>query len=210
MKILVEHKAFPVFLLLCICLVFLQTIYLNKKRDNDLLIHGVNVQSFHDVQNLKLQDLDQSTKRRLKEKRNISFSKTLTRRLPNAIIIGVKKCGTRALIEYLRLNPNIRAAGPEPHFFDRYYHLGLDWYRKKMPKSYGGHLTIEKTPRYFVTKEVPARIYNMSKSIKLILVVRNPVTRAISDFTQAVSKGEYNNNITFQSKAIRRNGTVNL
>ena len=51
------------------------------------------------------------------------------RRLPQALIIGVKKCGTRALLEYLRIHPNIRAPGPEPHFFDRYYHLGLDWYR---------------------------------------------------------------------------------
>jgi hypothetical protein len=79
-----------------------------------------------------------------------------------------------------------------------------------MPKTHDGQLTIEKTPRYFITKEVPERIYNMSKSIKLILVVRNPVTRAISDFTQAVSKGEYNSNVTFYSKAIRRNGTVNM
>lgn len=54
---------------------------------------------------------------------------TLTRKLPNAIIIGVKKCGTRALLEYLRLHPNVKATGPEPHFFDRYYHLGLEWYR---------------------------------------------------------------------------------
>lgn len=51
------------------------------------------------------------------------------RRLPQAIIIGVKKCGTRALLEYLRLHPSVKATGPEPHFFDRYYHLGLDWYR---------------------------------------------------------------------------------
>ena len=58
-----------------------------------------------------------------------SISKKPMRRLPQAIIIGVKKCGTRALLEYLRLHPDIRAPGPEPHFFDRYYHLGLDWYR---------------------------------------------------------------------------------
>ena len=51
------------------------------------------------------------------------------RRLPQAIIIGVKKCGTRALLEYLRIHPDIKAPGPEPHFFDRNYHLGLDWYR---------------------------------------------------------------------------------
>jgi len=50
-------------------------------------------------------------------------------RLPTAIIIGVKKCGTRALLEYLKLHPLVRAPGPEPHFFDRFYSRGLEWYR---------------------------------------------------------------------------------
>ncbi|KAK6025372.1 hypothetical protein OSTOST_08734 [Ostertagia ostertagi] len=48
---------------------------------------------------------------------------------PTAIIVGVKKAGTRALLEFLRLNPNIRAPGPEVHFFDKNYHKGLEWYR---------------------------------------------------------------------------------
>jgi len=51
------------------------------------------------------------------------------RRLPQAIIIGVKKGGTRALLEFLRIHPDVRAPGPEVHFFDRHYHRGLDWYR---------------------------------------------------------------------------------
>ena len=51
------------------------------------------------------------------------------RRLPQAIIIGAKKAGTRALLEFLRIHPDVRAPGPEPHFFDRYYHKGLTWYR---------------------------------------------------------------------------------
>ena len=57
-----------------------------------------------------------------------------------------------------------------------------------MPKSSDGQLTMEKTPSYYVTKEVPARIYTMSKDTKLIVVVRDPVTRAISDYTQTRSK----------------------
>jgi len=52
-----------------------------------------------------------------------------TRRLPAAIIVGVKKGGTRALLEYLKLHPDVRAAGHEVHFFDRHYDKGLDWYR---------------------------------------------------------------------------------
>jgi len=52
-----------------------------------------------------------------------------TRKLPEAIIIGVKKGGTRALLEFLKIHPDIRAPGPEIHYFDRYYEKGLDWYR---------------------------------------------------------------------------------
>ncbi|KFV02767.1 Heparan sulfate glucosamine 3-O-sulfotransferase 3B1, partial [Pterocles gutturalis] len=44
------------------------------------------------------------------------------------------------------------------------------------------------TPSYFVTKEAPARISSMAKGTKLIVVVRDPVTRAISDYTQTLSK----------------------
>ncbi|KAK1794262.1 hypothetical protein P4O66_011158 [Electrophorus voltai] len=53
-----------------------------------------------------------------------------SKRLPQAIIIGVKKGGTRALLEFLRVHPDIRAVGAEPHFFDRNYDNGLDWYRQ--------------------------------------------------------------------------------
>lgn len=51
------------------------------------------------------------------------------RRLPQALVIGVKKCGTRALLEFLRIHPDIRAAGSEIHFFDKYYCKGLSWYQ---------------------------------------------------------------------------------
>lgn len=52
-----------------------------------------------------------------------------SKRFPQAIIIGVKKGGTRALLEFLRIHPDVRAFGAEPHFFDRFYDKGLEWYR---------------------------------------------------------------------------------
>ena len=51
------------------------------------------------------------------------------KRLPKVLIIGVKKAGTRALLEFLRVHPSIESPGPEPHFFDRHYHRGIEWYR---------------------------------------------------------------------------------
>ncbi|XP_066596803.1 heparan sulfate glucosamine 3-O-sulfotransferase 5 [Prorops nasuta] len=115
----------------------------------------------------------------------VHFSRT-NRHLPQAIIIGVRKCGTRALLEMLFLHPQIQKAAGEVHFFDRddNYAKGLEWYRKKMPYSFRGQITIEKSPSYFVTPEVPERIRAMNASVKLLLIVREPVTRAISDYTQ--------------------------
>uniref|UniRef100_A0A8D0GSD4 Sulfotransferase n=1 Tax=Sphenodon punctatus TaxID=8508 RepID=A0A8D0GSD4_SPHPU len=110
------------------------------------------------------------------------------KRLPHAIIVGVKKGGTRAVLEFIRGHPAVRALGTEPHFFDRNYQRGLDWYRSLMPRTLETQITMEKTPSYFVTKEAPRRIFNMSRGMKLIVVVRNPVTRAISDYTQTLSK----------------------
>ncbi|XP_036165525.1 heparan sulfate glucosamine 3-O-sulfotransferase 2 [Myotis myotis] len=111
-----------------------------------------------------------------------------TKRLPQALIVGVKKGGTRAVLEFIRVHPDVRALGTEPHFFDRNYGRGLDWYRSLMPRTLESQITLEKTPSYFVTQEAPRRIFNMSRDTKLIVVVRNPVTRAISDYTQTLSK----------------------
>ncbi|EDL17245.1 mCG52197 [Mus musculus] len=64
-----------------------------------------------------------------------------TKRLPQALIVGVKKGGTRAVLEFIRVHPDVRALGTEPHFFDRNYGRGLDWY------SVGVFLGLCKTSR---------------------------------------------------------------
>lgn len=110
------------------------------------------------------------------------------RQLPSALIIGIKKGGTRALLEFIRLHPDVRAAGSEVHFFDRHYRKGFQWYRKHMPPTLEGQITMEKTPSYWVTREAPRRLQHMNPAAKLLVVVRDPVTRAISDYTQASSK----------------------
>ena len=57
-----------------------------------------------------------------------------------------------------------------------------------MPPTVSGQVTIEKTPSYFITKAAPSRVFNMSRDTRLIVVVRDPVTRAISDYAQASAK----------------------
>lgn len=64
-----------------------------------------------------------------KQLNNTNSPKYGNKKLPNALIVGVKKGGTRAVLEFIRIHPDVRALGTEPHFFDRNYDKGLDWYR---------------------------------------------------------------------------------
>lgn len=58
-----------------------------------------------------------------------------------------------------------------------------------MPLTIGDQLTIEKTPSYFITPGVPQRLcHYLSRDVRLIVVVRDPVTRALSDYAQTRSK----------------------
>ena len=110
----------------------------------------------------------------------------LHQHLPHVIIIGVRKGGTRALLEFLNLHSQIAAVKAEMHFFDddENYSLGLDWYRSRMPYARDDQLTMEKTPAYFSVDTVPRRIHRMNRTCKFLLIVRDPTERAISDYTQ--------------------------
>ncbi|RNA34416.1 heparan sulfate glucosamine 3-O-sulfotransferase 6 [Brachionus plicatilis] len=116
----------------------------------------------------------------------------LKKRLPDAILIGAKKSGTRALLTFISIHPNVSAANPEIHFFDKYYHLGIDWYRSQMPFATQNQIVIEKTPKYLVDPKVAQRVYNMNKNVKLIVILRNPISRAISEFVQTQWKQKRN------------------
>ncbi|XP_041360182.1 heparan sulfate glucosamine 3-O-sulfotransferase 1-like [Gigantopelta aegis] len=105
-------------------------------------------------------------------------------RLPKCILIGVSKAGTSALLFFLNMHPKIRISQKEVHYFDlmQYYDQGLKWYKEQMPPSYADQITIEKTPSYFVSFKVPSRIHRTDSSMKLMVIVREPVSRAISQY----------------------------
>ena len=115
------------------------------------------------------------------------------RRLPQCLIIGNFKCGTRELIDFMSLHPRIEIRDTpfyEVSFFDRNYGKGLEWYRKNMPCSFSDQITVEKSPNYLHDVNAPSRIHRMNSSIKLIALVREPVSRAISWFTFQKSRME--------------------
>ena len=128
-------------------------------------------------------------------------------RIPNVLIIGAKKCGTTALKDMLNFHPQIQAFG-EIHYFDRNIKKGLRWYRKFFKDAdCNVPVLLEKTPAYFATPRVAERVERMNDSIKLLLILRDPVTRLVSDFLHCQAVGEMQNT-TIQDQVFLKNGKV--
>ncbi len=120
--------------------------------------------------------------------------------LPNFLIIGCPKCGTTSLYEYLIQHPYIHSAqGKEIDYFDRLYDRGLNWYKIKFPSKPSKFfsekflkkpfISGEATPRYL---EHPHAINNIKKTIpnsKFIILLRNPIERAISHYNMNFQNG---------------------
>lgn len=137
----------------------------------------------------------------------------MKKRLPQCIIIGARKAGTRALLTYLNIHPDVVGKGPEMHFFDseEFYKQSFEAYRKEMPYSFEDQITVEKTPAYFVEPDVPERIYRMNRTIKLLLLLRDPVERTLSDYVQ-LSEGKRAKNkpiASFEEHVITEDGSIN-
>jgi hypothetical protein len=116
------------------------------------------------------------------------------RPLPNAVIIGAMKCGTTTLNAWLRHHPDVVfSAVKEVHFFDNNYNRGLGWYRTYFPlleSLSGARCVLEATPAYIQrAPKVAERMYQHLPEARLILMLRDPVKRAISHYGHRISNG---------------------
>lgn len=106
---------------------------------------------------------------------------------PNFLIIGAQKCGTTSLHHYLCEHPDLfRSKKKEIEYFsnDKRYKKGkYSYYHSHFPplnKLPINGVVYEATPEYIYNPKCATRIYDYNPSIKLILLVRNPVDRAFS------------------------------
>jgi hypothetical protein len=87
-------------------------------------------------------------------------------------------------------------------FLKRYFLISifLNFFRNSKPKE----RAIEYSVDYFSDETLPKRVYEFNKEMKLILIIRNPVTRIISHFTHLLANKKIkitgNSNITFEKQ----------
>jgi hypothetical protein len=123
------------------------------------------------------------------------------RSLPDFLIIGGMRCGTSSLYKYLAQHPRVAPSlRKEIHYLTFDYGKGESWYRSHFPLSArkwmsglvrGSRLqTFEATPDYLFHPYAAERAARLVPDAKLIVLLRNPVSRAISHYVHNVGWGK--------------------
>lgn len=106
--------------------------------------------------------------------------------LPTFLGVGVPKAGTTWIHDVLQTHPEVlMASRKEVHYFDGInFERGLAWYERFFASPEGSAASVigEFTPHYLYNPAVPARIRSVPSVERLILILRNPVDRAVSHY----------------------------
>ncbi len=117
---------------------------------------------------------------------------------PSFLIVGAQRSGTTALRKNLNRHPSVEVYQGEICFFQpKNFSKGFDWYLShfNLDKEIFG----EKCPMYMYKSLALKNIYDTLPNIKLIAVLRNPVTRAISQYVKAIKTGASNSSMSLDS-----------
>lgn len=122
-------------------------------------------------------------------------------RLPRFIVIGAMKAGTTSLYHYLGRHPEIAMSKvKETDFFlERNVHRGLKWYRRQFPRD--DRIKGEASPNYTkypAQKGVPERMHQILPEVKLIYVLRDPISRIVSHAHHNLLKNDLTRETLFE------------
>lgn len=103
--------------------------------------------------------------------------------LPTFLICGAKKSGTTSLYRYLDEHPEICMSDPkETNFFYAHYDKGWEWLASHFPDCSDAVAIGEASTMTMASEQAPARIAEHLSDVKLLFVLRNPITRAYSQY----------------------------
>lgn len=109
------------------------------------------------------------------------------------LIIGAQKAGTTSVYDWIGQHPDIYAPQhlKDFPFFrgDKLYSKGENFLNKQIGNVDNSKVVGAGSVQYLFFENIPKRIYDYNKNIKLIAILRNPIDRAISAYRYAVERG---------------------
>lgn len=114
---------------------------------------------------------------------------------PTFLGIGAPKAGTTWLHNQLAYHPDIEVPSgmKEIQYLNKYWDRGLEWYGGWF--SWEGKSTAvrmgEITPHYLYHPDAPERAYSLGSVSRLILLVRDPIERAVSHYHHRIGVASY-------------------
>lgn len=161
----------------------------------------IKILSINIVKELNIKHKTNKTYIIIKRKDNIQYV-LKEFRVVEFIIIGVQKGGTTALAFNISKHPDIyinnnkNPSISEVHFFDINWKNGIDYYKNLF--DYSKKIVGEKTPNLLYLKYVYPLIQAVNPFVKLIICLRNPITRAYSHWRMI--KNKYKNIKSFEEE----------
>lgn len=111
-------------------------------------------------------------------------------RLPDFLGIGTQKGGTTSLHKWLKKHNEIFLPScKEIHYFDLNHEKHLEWYKNKFRHAELHQMCGEITPFYLYHPKTPYRIKRVIPKVKLIILLRDPVERTISQIYHSKQRG---------------------
>jgi hypothetical protein len=122
------------------------------------------------------------------------------RMTPSFIVVGGQRCGTTSLFKSLAGHPQIMRPPVEKgtDYYTLHYYRGLSWYRGHFPLRASGSLqrtgaaatfAFEACTYYMFHPLALERLAKDFPSVKLIVMLRNPVERAFSAYKHELARG---------------------
>lgn len=120
--------------------------------------------------------------------------------LPTALVIGPTKCGTTWIHQYLQergdvcLPSNVK----ETFYFDHFNEFDVNWYQRFFqhyePNMH--HQIVEVAPTLFKNSDtLPSRVRRELGDIPIVVTLRDPVERLISDYRHGLRFGSVSEDI---------------
>ncbi len=99
------------------------------------------------------------------------------------LMVGCQRCGTTWTAAALRDHPEVyQPVKKQSYFFDRHYDNGIDWYLNFFKDVEPHHKAVGEIATGYCLPESVPRMAKHFPDIKVLMVMRNPIDRAYSNY----------------------------